>query len=121
MKDLYIKKHIWNKNDNNIFFNSLNSKVNIENINRYIPILALYLYYHNTKKAHKLLDVDRKYYINEILNVEELKYYNSNMLSEIKLYNKIDNKINQTECFIKVMPILDIISYINHFPPISFN
>tara|TARA_Y100001958_G_scaffold159954_1_gene164624 strand:- start:694 stop:2157 length:1464 start_codon:yes stop_codon:yes gene_type:complete len=114
MKDLYIKKYIWNKNDNNVFFDSLNKKLNIKNINRYIPILALYLYYHNTKKAHKLLDFHRKYYINEILEVEELKYYNSNMLSQIKLYNKIDNKITQTDCFIKIMPILDIIPFIKN-------
>ena len=113
MNDIYIKKYIWDKKENKTFFNSLN-KLNISNNNRYIPILSLYLYYHNNKNSHKLLDIDRKYLIKHIIDSEEIKYYNSNRISKINLYNKIENKHLETECFIKVMPILDVISYVKN-------
>ena len=66
MTNILIKKYIWNKKENNIFFKSLQEYIDIYKLNRYLPILSLYLYYHNTKNATKVLDINKKYYIKKI-------------------------------------------------------
>ena len=114
MSNILIKKYIWDKKENNILFNSVKQFINIENLNRYIPILSLYLYYHNTKNAKKLLDVNKKYNVMKINECNDFKYYNSNKLAKVMLLNKKNNTLKETECFIKIIPILDVISYIKN-------
>ena len=114
MSNILIKKYVWNKKENNIFFNSLKEHIDISSLNRYLPMLSLYLYYHNTKNSTKVLDIKKKYYITKILESNNYKYYNSNQIAKINLYNKKKNTNKDVDCFIKVIPILDVISYIKN-------
>tara|TARA_B100001094_G_C18166106_1_gene792153 strand:- start:486 stop:1964 length:1479 start_codon:yes stop_codon:yes gene_type:complete len=114
MSNILIKKYIWNKKENNIIFNSLKEFIDINNLSRYIPILSLYFYYHNTKNSKKLLDIDKKYYVMKINECNDFKYYNSNKLAKITLLNMKNNTLKETDCFIKIIPILDVISYIKN-------
>ena len=54
MSNILIKKYVWNKKENNIFLNSLKEHIDISSLNRYLPMLSLYLYYHNTKNSTKV-------------------------------------------------------------------
>ena len=114
MTNILIEKYIWNKKENNFFFNSLKKYIDISSLNRYLPMLSLYLYYHNTKNATKILDINKKYYITKILDCNNYKYYNSNQISKINLYDKENNINKEIKCFIKIIPILDVISYIKN-------
>ena len=60
MTNILIEKYIWNKKENKFFFNSLKKYIDISSLNRYLPMLSLYLYYHNTKNATKILDINKK-------------------------------------------------------------
>ena len=114
MSNILIKKYVWNKKENNIFFNSLKEHIDISSLNRYLPMLSLYLYYHNTKNSTKVLDIKKNYYITKILESNNYKYYNSNQIAKINLYNKKKNTNKDVDCFIKVIPILDVISYMKN-------
>ena len=114
MSNILIKKYVWDKKENNIIFNSLKEFIDIKILNRYIPILSLYLYYHNTKNSKKVLDINKKYYVMKINKCIDFKYYNSNKLANIILLNKKNNTLKEIECFIKIIPILDVISYIKN-------
>ena len=64
------------KKEFNELKNSCENILKIKDIQLYYPILALYIYYHN-KNIHKRIDINRRYFVNEILDVDYLKYYNS--------------------------------------------
>ena len=76
----------------------------------YVPIMSLYFYIHNTPNSHKLMDFKRSHYIYQILQVEELTEYNSNILLESMVLNH--SKLEQTQLFGKVLPLLDPIHYL---------
>ena len=111
MDELTIKFYKWDK-DFKKFFHTCKKYLNIYNSQFYFPILSLYIYYHNTKNSHKKIDLDRRYILKEILNIDYLKYYNSNSIIKSTIF---DNKLkiyNQEELFCKCMPLLDPLHFI---------
>ena len=56
------------------FFKSCQNIIKINDCQLYFPIMSLYLYIYNTKNSHKCLDLDRRYILKEILDVNYLKY-----------------------------------------------
>ena len=53
MNDLHINFFKWDK-DYKIFYESCKKILGIKEPQIYFPILSLYIYYHNTKKSHKV-------------------------------------------------------------------
>ena len=107
--DLLIQYHKWQNDDYRELCKSINEHMNIKEIQSYMPIMALYFYYHNTPKSHKIIDFKRRYYINNIININTSKnsYYNSNKLLEGSVYDSVDNVKYNKEMFLKILPILD--------------
>ena len=111
MEELHIGFYKWN-NDYKILYNSVKTILNTTNPQIYFPILSLYLYYHNTKKSHKCIDLERRYYVKQILSVDYLKYYNSNSIINAKVFDEKTKTYFTQELFCKCMPILDPLHYI---------
>ena len=110
MDNFHIEFYKWD--DHKVFYDSCKKFLRLKDIQFYFPILALYLYYHNTKYSHKKIDLDRRYFVKEILSIEYLKYYNSNSLIKAKILdNKTKNYFTE-ELFCKCMPILDPLHFI---------
>ena len=107
-----IKYFKWNKKEKNILYQSCLKELDIKEIQFYQPYFSLYFHIHNTKKSHKLIDIDRRYFVKEILEVTNKKYHTSNTFVECKVYDKIKN-INYTQkLFCKCIPLLDPLYYI---------
>ena len=94
------------------FFKSCEKILNINDCQIYFPIMSLYLYFYNTKYSHKCIDLDRRYILKEILDVDYLKYYNSNSLIKGKIYDKKNKTFSVDEIFCKCMPLLDPLHFI---------
>ena len=107
MYDHIIKYTKWDKKENKIFLNSSKKYLHLNDIQIYFPILSLYFYYHNTKNANKMIDLNRKYKVLEILDSINTNYYNSNKLCKCKIFDT-QLKINiNSELFCKCIHILD--------------
>ena len=102
-----ITYHKWNKKENKIYLNSCKKYLNLKDLQVYFPILSLYFYYHNTKNANKMIDLERRYKVLEILKCDDYKYYNSNKLCISKIYDNITNDTYNKEIFCKCIHILD--------------
>lgn len=113
-KNLIIQYHKWDLEVLKTLCNSILENTFIRQIQAYMPIMSLYFYYHNTPKSHKIIDFKRRYYLRNILNVHNNKnqYYNSNKILDGQVYDSIDNCIHNREMFLKILPILDPITYI---------
>jgi hypothetical protein len=110
MDELHIGFYKWN-NDYKKFYNSVKTILNTSNPQIYFPILSLYLYYHNTKNSHKCIDLERRFYVKEILSVNYLKYYNSNSIINANIFDEKTKTYFTSELFCKCMPILDPLHY----------
>ena len=106
MNELTIHYYKWN-NLKKQFFHSCKYYLNILTPNIYNPIYSLYFYIHNTKKARKVIDIKRRYYLVDILSSSKYNYYTSNSFIEGIIYDSVNDKNEYKECFAKCIPILD--------------
>ena len=111
MDNFHISFYKWDKSYKK-FYRSVNDILNINNPQVYFPILSLYLYYHNTKNSHKCIDLDRRFIIKEILEIDYLKYYNSNSIINASIFDQKTKTFFTKELFCKCMPILDPLHFI---------
>ena len=114
MYDLHIFKYIWDKTLIKNLFNSCKQFFNIDNIQLYNPIYSLYFHIYNTKYSHKCIDIKRRYYIYEILNMIKFIYYNSNCLLEASIYDTKNSIIFKKELFCKIIPLLEPLYFIKN-------
>ena len=114
MYDLHIFKYIWDKTLIKNLFNSCKQFFNIDNIQLYNPIYSLYFHIYNTKYSHKCIDIKRRYYIYEILNMIKFKYYNSNCLLEASIYDTKNSTIFKKDLFCKIIPLLEPLYFIKN-------
>lgn len=103
----YIKYYKWDKNHNSKFINSCKKYLNIDHPQIYMPFFSLYFYIHNTKNANKIIDLLRRYYIHDILKINDNSYYNSNKFINCDIYDSLNKSIINKDIFIKCIPILD--------------
>ena len=96
----------WNKNEYKTLFNSL-KKLDMKECQFYQPYFSLYFHIHNTKKSHKIIDIKRRYYIKEIINIINEKHHTSNTILECKVYDSFNNKLYNNSLFCKCIPLLD--------------
>ena len=102
-----IKYCKWNKKELSLLKKSCNDILNIKEIQLYQPYYSLYFYIHNTKDSHKLIDIDRRYFVKEIIDVKLEKYHTSNINVSCKVFDKKNSSLEEIELFCKCIPILD--------------
>ena len=113
-EQLYIKYHKWGKKEYHKLFHTCSELLNIKSLQFYMPFLSLYFYIHNTPKSHKIIDLERKFYLSEIHEITKHRYYNSNMFLKATIYDSGKNIYNQKEIFCKTIPILDPMHCLNN-------
>ena len=106
MKD-YIRYYKWDQKENNTYIQSCNSKLNLLDSQIYMPFFSLFFYIHNTKNSNKIIDIDRRFYIKNLLDIKDNSYYNSNKIINAELYDIKYNKTYSKNIFAKCIPILD--------------
>tara|TARA_B110001469_G_C9642045_1_gene323119 strand:- start:594 stop:2006 length:1413 start_codon:yes stop_codon:yes gene_type:complete len=106
MKDI-ITYHKWDKKSINYFLSTCNENLNIEKGQIYMPFFSLYFHIHNTKNANKIIDLNRRYFINSINNIIKDSTHNSNKEIDCFVYDKKHNVVFEKEIFAKCIPILD--------------
>ena len=111
MDNFHISFYKWDKSYKK-FYDSLKNILKINNPQTYFPILSLYLYFHNTKNSHKCIDLERRFIVKEILEIDYLKYYNSNSLIKANIFDQKTKTYEIRELFCKCMPILDPLHFI---------
>ena len=109
MNILYSK---WHYSDFKKLNKSMKDILNIQEGQLYFPIMSLFFYIHNTKNSHRVLDFKRPQYIKEILQCENIKEYNSNIIVDAKVSNKHNPNEKQRKLFCKTIPLLDPIHYL---------
>ena len=82
----------WNKNEMKILNNSLRNILDTKEPQLYFPIMSLFFYIHNTPNSHKFIDFKRNHYLREIIDFQNIKEYNSNILVKAKVDNKTLNR-----------------------------
>jgi len=114
MFNLYIFKYIWDKILIKNFFSSCSKFLNINNLQLYNPIYSLYFHIYNTKYSHKCIDIKRRYYIHEIIDIIKYKYYHSNCLLKAKIFDSKESRIYNKDIFCKIIPLLEPIYFIKN-------
>tara|TARA_B110001469_G_C9632177_1_gene316398 strand:- start:340 stop:1998 length:1659 start_codon:yes stop_codon:yes gene_type:complete len=108
-----IQYYKWNLKDFKKLNHDILTNLNIKDIQSYNPIMALYFYYHNTPKSHNIIDFKRRFYIQNILNIDSTTIqYSSNKFLEAKIFDSNTNNTEDKEVFLKILPLLDPITYI---------
>ena len=107
-----INYYKWNKKDYQLFKKSTYDNLKINNIQFYQPYYSLYFHIFNTKNSHKYIDIKRRYFIKEIIEITNKKYHTSNTFLKCKIYDSIKNIYTIEEIFCKCMPLLDPLNMI---------
>jgi hypothetical protein len=121
----------WNKKDMIKLNNSFRLIMNTKEPQLYYPTMSLFFYIHNTYNSHRTIDFKRNNYIKEILSIDNSKEYNSNIIVNAKVINKMDSNETQIKLFCKTIPLLDPVHYLlnnysftknrNPFLPSNYN
>ena len=119
--NMNITFHKWNKNEVGVLSKSCDTHLGINGIQFYQPCFSLYFNIHNTKNSHKRIDLKRRYYVSEILEINNKKYHTSNTFLNCKVFDSLKNIYRIEEVFCKCIPLLDplfwIMSNYNNFVP----
>ena len=110
MDNIKIKPYKWDKKRSNCLFKSCNI-LDINECQVYQPIYSLYFHIHNTKYSHKIMDLNRNFYVTELIKITNEKYHTSNCQVECEVLNNISKEITQKVLFCKCIPILDPLSF----------
>ena len=107
-----IKYHKWEKKEKNKLFNSLSEELLLNDCQFYQPYFSLYFHLYNTKKSHKTIDIDRRYFVSEILDVIKENYDTSNNFVKCLIKDNKNKTLFEEELFCKCIPILDPLHFI---------
>ena len=66
---IHIKYHKWNKKERKVLNQSCQEILKIKGIQFYQPYFSLYFHIHNTKNSHKTLDLERRFFLSEVLSI----------------------------------------------------
>ena len=105
-----IKYQKWTKDDMKKFNNSMRDILKLKEPQLYFPIMSLFFYIHNTPNSHRLIDFKRSHYIKEIIEYNQLKEYNSNLLVKANTINHGSEET--TYLFCKTISLLDPVHYL---------
>ena len=107
-----IKYYKWNKKEKNKFFNTLKDILLLNNCQFYQPYFSLYFHLHNTKGSHKIIDIQRRFFVKELLEITKENYDTSNSFIQCVIEDKKHKKTFKEELFCKCIPILDPLYFI---------
>jgi hypothetical protein len=110
--NMNINFHKWDKKTSNHLFKSFREHLDMEEIQFYQPYFSLYFHLHNTKNSHKRIDLKRRYYIQEIIEITNKKYHTSNIFAKCKIYDSYKKIFTIEEVFCKCIPLLDPLYFI---------
>ena len=111
MKSLNLKKLEY---DHIVKLEESFNKLEVSKLQTYFPPLSLYFTFYNND-SYKLFTIRNKHYIYELKDKLENEYddsYIKNIFTCDVL--DFDNKTTETDIFIKINPIMDIINYIKN-------
>lgn len=106
-KNIKIKYHKWKYKEIKKLYSSCEKIIGVKENQIYQPYFSLYFHIHNTKNSHKLIDIDRRYFIKEITGIISEKHHTSNTQLNCEVYDKRHNSVNNMELFCKCIPLLD--------------
>ena len=86
-KQLNIKYYKWKKKDYKNLSRSLFEIIGLKEAQFYMPLFSLFFYIHNTRFSHKIIDLDRKYYLLNLNEILKERYYNSNLIVKGEIYD----------------------------------
>ena len=86
-----IKYHKWNKKQRGILSKSCMDILNTKEIQFFQPYFSLYFHIYNTKNSHKIIDLNRRYILKEVLEITNNKYHTSNIFANCKVYDNYKN------------------------------
>ena len=84
-----IKYYKWKKKEKSDLFNSCKYFLELNECQFYQPYFSLYFHIHNTKKSHKMIDIDRRFFLKELVGVIKNNYDSSNTLLNGIMYMKV--------------------------------
>jgi len=102
-----IKYHKWDKNERFKLFKSCKYFLELSECQFYQPYYSLYFNVHNTKNSHKTIDIDRRFFIKEIISLTKERYETSNTILKCNVFDKLHNNITEKDIFCKCIPLLD--------------
>jgi hypothetical protein len=101
------------------FSKNLEDNIGLRNVQSYFPVMSIFFDYYNTNESPKFFNFDSKYQIIDIL--DKIKEKNEDIyikhMYKCNLLDKVNhNEFNtiETECFVKINPILNVLSFINN-------
>ena len=103
----HINYHKWTKKRYQNLEGSLRDHLHVSSIQFYMPLFSLYFYIHNTPKANKRIDLERKYYLERWISTTKERYYNSNIIGDALIYDSIKHISEIKRVFCKGISILD--------------
>jgi hypothetical protein len=101
----------WPIKENKEFFDSVKDNLELTQPQIYTPHFSLYFDIHNTKKSHKLIDLNRRYYLQKFVSVSDVNDFCSNNFAEAKVYDSHLKCLLSKEAFCKCVPLLDPLHY----------
>ena len=104
---MIIKYYKWKHSEQKILKGSCNQFLNLKDCQFYQPFFSLYFNIHNTKNSHKLIDINRRFFMKEIINIIKDQYETSNVFMDCIIEDKKNQNIYTEELFCKCIPILD--------------
>jgi len=111
----------WKNDEVRMLSKSCDNIIDVNDIQFYQPYYSLYFNIHNTKNSHKRIDLKRRYYVSEILEINNKKYHTSNTFLKCKIFDSLKHLHQIEEVFCKCIPLLDplfwIMSNYNNFVP----
>ena len=113
-EQINIEYHKWDRKKYKLLSKSLSNLLYLKEIQFYMPLFSLFFYIHNTPFSHKTIDLNRKYYLINLIKITKERYYNSNLFVKGMILDSSKNIIEEKEIFCKSIPILDPIHCINN-------
>ena len=95
-----------------MFKKSCSKVLHLQEAQIYQPYFSLYFSIHNTKNSHKMIDLKRRFYLKEIIEITDEKYHTSNMFLKGDIYDSHKSISLQKEIFCKCITLLDPLNYI---------
>ena len=108
---MYIKFLKWSKKE----YSHLNKQFGkfklLNNIQFYFPILSLFFHFHNNKNSKKIIDIDRRFRVLDVVDCNNINNYCSNKFIGCIVSDNHENSLKTKKLFLKSIPIIDIIHY----------
>ena len=96
-----IQLYKWEKKKKNTFFKSCKDLLDLKECQIYQPYFSLYFHLHNTKGSHKLMDIKRRFFVNEVIEINKEKYHTSNVQVKCNVFDTKYQKIYQENLYLQ--------------------